>query len=291
MNTANHSPLFNFAVVNGECRPVDEVLVSIFNKAIFASFGVYEAVKIQGGRLFYLEEHLRRLFKSAELIELELGVEAPTLTAWVQQLCRLDPQATWRLLIIAFGSIDPGERPIIAMRAEPLPTYPDRLYQEGARAILYEGQRAKPACKSLNTLVNFLARRAATRLGALEGLLHHNGYLTEGARSNLFVVQQGQLLTPPAGAVLSGITRDIIVQVMADTAAPVSEAPLSTTVSQYDELFISSTSMHVMPITRLDDRPIGAGQVGPVTKLAMERFAAHYRQVMEAMLCGQPEQS
>ena len=282
MDNVNDSPIFNFAIVNGERRPVDKALVSIFNKAIFASFGVYEAVKIQRGRPFYLEEHLHRLRQSADLIDLQLNVDGPTLNGWVEQLCRLEPQATWRLLIIAFGSIEAGDRPIVAMRAEPLPTYPDQLYQAGAQAILYEGQRTMPACKSLNTLVNFLARRAATRRGALEGLLHHNGHLTEGARSNLFAVRAGRLMTPPAGEILSGITRDIIVQVMVETAYPVQEARLSTDLSLYDEFFISSTSMHVMPITQIDGQPVGAGQVGPVTKLAMERFEAHYRQVMEA---------
>lgn len=281
MDNVDYSPIFNFAIVNGERRPVDEALVSIFNKAIFASFGVYEAVKIQRGCPFYLEEHLYRLRQSADLIDLELGFDESALIGWVNQLCRLDPGATWRLLIIAFGSIGNNARPIVAMRPEPLPTYPDRLYQEGARAVLYEGQRAMPGCKSLNTLVNFLARRAATRNGALEGLLHHNGHLTEGARSNLFAVRDGRLMTPPAGEVLSGITRDIIVQVMADTEYPVVEAPLSNALSLYEEFFISSTSMHVMPVTEINGQPVGAGQVGPVTKLAMEHFERHYRQVME----------
>jgi branched-subunit amino acid aminotransferase/4-amino-4-deoxychorismate lyase len=149
---------------------------------------------------------------------------------------------------------------------------------------LYEGQRSLPACKSLNTLVNYLARRAAIRVGALEGLLHHHGQLTEGARSNIFTVRRGQLITPPATDVLSGITRDVILQVMQDTAYPVVEAPVPVDVSWYDESFISSTSMHVMPITQINGQPVGNGRVGPVTHLVMDRFAAHYRRVMDAGL-------
>lgn len=280
MNNAKSSPIFNYAVVNGRRQPVNQARVSIFNKAIFASFGVYEAVKVDRGRPFYLEEHLHRLARSAELLEMDLGVGAPVLGQWFNQLKQIDPTATWRLVIIAFGSVEPGSQPIIAMRAEPLPTYPAELYRQGAAAVLYPGQRAMPACKSLNTLVNYLARRAATRAGALEGLLHHHGYLTEGARSNLFAVQQGRLVTPPAAEVLSGITRDIIVQVMAGTPYPVEEAPLPVDLSLYEEIFISSTSMHVMPITRINGRPVGSGKIGPVTRLAMEKFAGHYRQVM-----------
>ncbi len=272
--------IFNYAILNGELLPVDQAQISIFNPAVFASFGVYEAVKVDQGRPFYLEEHLYRLLKSAQMIDLVLEVDVATLVDWFNRLRQVEPQASWRLRIIVLGATE-ADSPIIAMQPEVLPTYPARFYQEGATAVLYPGQRAIPLCKSLNTLVNFLARRAATRVGALEGLLHHDGYLTEGARSNLFVVRQGELITPPAGEVLSGITRDVILQVLAGTAYPVIEAPVSTDLSLYDEFFISSTSMHVMPITQIDGQLIGTGQVGPVTQVAMARFEAHYRRVIE----------
>lgn len=280
MNGHNRSSIFEYAILNGECIPAAQAQVSIFNQALLSSFGVYEAIKVERGRPFYLEGHLQRLLKSAQMLDLALEVEVAMLVNWFELLNQVDPQATWRLTIIAFGAVAAGDWPIIAMQPEPLRTYPDQLYRDGAQAVLFEGQRALPACKSLNTLVNFLARRAATQAGALEGLLHHAGYLTEGARSNLFAVRQGQLVTPPASAVLSGITRDLIVQVMKDTPYPVFEAWLSTDLSGYDEFFISSTSMHVMPVTRVGGQQIGSGQVGPVTKLAMNRFQAHYRQVM-----------
>lgn len=272
--------IFDYAVVNGQLMPLEQAQISLFNKAYFSSFGVYESVKVDQGRPFYLEEHLRRLHKSAAMLELELGVDVPTLAHWAGLLCQLDPQATWTLRILALGPVEAGGKPLIGMQPEPLVTYLPAFYESGASAVLYEGQRALPRCKSLNTLVNTLARRAATQVGALEGLLHHHGYLTEGSRSNLFVVRQGQLLTPPETDILSGITRDIIGQLMSDTDHPVTEASLPIDLSLYEEAFISSTSMHVMPITRIGNVLIGEGRVGPVTRLAMERFARHYRRVM-----------
>ena len=272
--------IFDYAVINGKCMPFNQAQISIFNKALFFSFGVYETVKVDRGHPFYLENHLRRLLKSAAMLELDLGVDTATLAAWFDQLLQVDPQATWSLKILGIGAIEAGQNPIIAMQADLLPTYPDVFYQTGATAVLYEGQRALPACKSLNTLVNYLARRAALRAGTLEGLLHHQGFLREGSRSNLFVVRQGQLITAPETEVLSGITRDIIVRAMQETAHPVVAAPISIDLSLYEEIFVSSTSMHVMPITRIDEQPIGSGQVGPVTRLAMERFAQHYYQIM-----------
>ena len=266
---------FAHAILNGNLLPFDQACVPLNNKALLSAFGVYETIKVERGRPFYLEEHFRRLLHSAGMLGINLGVDGSTLVDWFEPLAKLYPAATYSLRMLALGAID-SAGPLIAMWPEPLPTYPADLYQHGAAAILYEGQRAIPACKSLNTLVNTLARQAATRAGALEGLLHHHGYLTEGARSNLFVVQQGQLFTPPAAGVLSGITRDVVLQVMQPTAYPISEVPLPVDISLYDEIFISSTSMHVMPITRIDGQPVGTGRVGPVTQLVMTHFAAHY---------------
>jgi branched-subunit amino acid aminotransferase/4-amino-4-deoxychorismate lyase len=271
--------IFTHAILNGDLLPFDQARVPLNNKALLSAFGVYENIKIERGRPFYLEDHFRRLLHSAGMLAIDLGVNVPILVGWFEHLAQTSPTATYSLRVVALGALD-SAGPIIAMWPEPLPTYPAELYQNGAAAVLYEGQRAIPACKSLNTLVNTLARRAATRAGAVEGLLHHHGYLTEGARSNLFVVRQGQLFTSPITEVLSGITRDVVLHVMQPTAYPVSEAPLPVDISLYDEVFISSTSMHVLPITRIDDRPVGAGRVGPVTQLVMTHFAAHYYHLM-----------
>jgi branched-subunit amino acid aminotransferase/4-amino-4-deoxychorismate lyase len=274
--------IFDYAILNGELLPVGQPQVSIFNPVFFAGFGVYETVKVDRGRPFYLESHLRRLRQSAQMIDLELEIEVETLTAWFEKLRCVEPQATWSLKIIALGAVEAGAGPIIGMQPTPLPTYPADYYRHGAAAILYEGRRFMPQCKSLNMLINYLARREAIRAGALEGLLHHNGVLTEGSRSNLFAVRQGQLVTPPETTVLSGITREIIMQVMKETDHPVTETPLPVDLSLYEELFISSTSMHVMPVVRINDSPIGSGQVGPITKSVMSYFETHYRQVMDS---------
>jgi branched-subunit amino acid aminotransferase/4-amino-4-deoxychorismate lyase len=273
--------IFDYAILNGKLLPIEQAQIPIFNKAIFSSFGVYETMKVERGRPFYLHEHLYRLFNSAEMIELELGVDIATLTDWFEKLVKVDPQATWVLRMLALGAVEVSAGPIIAMWPEALPTYPSTFYYDGAAAILYEGQRAIPACKSLNALVNYLARRAAIRAGALEGLLHHEGHLTEGARSNIFAVRQGQLVTPPSSEVLSGITRDVILQVMQETDDPVVEAPVPLDLSLYEEFFISSTSMHVMPITQINGQPVGDGRVGPITKMVMAGFEAHYYQTMD----------
>jgi branched-chain amino acid aminotransferase len=272
--------IFDFALLNGQLLPVSEAQVPVTNKALFASFGVYETIKVVQGRPFYGDEHLERLLISAGLLHIDLQIDVSTLHYWFKMLADVDRGATWSLRILALGAVEPDVLPFIAMWAEPLPTYARSLYQEGATAILFAGQRSLPACKSLNTLVNFLARREAQQVGALEGMLHHKRQLTEGSRSNVFAVRQGQLITPPAAEVLSGITREVILQVMQDSDTPVVETLLPVDISLYDEFFISSTSMHVMPITQIDNRPVGKGRVGPITREVMARFEVHYREIM-----------
>lgn len=274
-----NSEIFNYVVVNGQVMPAEAAQTWLFNPAYFYSFGVYETVKIDQGRPFYLREHLQRLLNSAAMIDLDLRVDVETLAIWFDRLHDLDRAATWSLKMLGLGELSGGQ-PLVGLQALPLTTYPDHFYTRGAKAILYEGERALPRCKSLNTLVNYLAGAKARQAGALEGLLHSNGYLSEGSRSSLFAVQGGRLLATPEAKVLPGITRDVLSQVMQATDCPIIEADLSVDLSLYEEMFITATSMHVMPITEVDGQPIGHGQVGPITQLAMERFNARYRAVI-----------
>jgi branched-subunit amino acid aminotransferase/4-amino-4-deoxychorismate lyase len=276
----NSSEIFNYVVVNSKRMRSPEAQTWLFNPAFLASFGVYETIKIDRGRPFYLEEHFCRLIRSAEMIGLDLQVDLATLVQAFESLIEIDRTATWTLKILGLGALETISEPITAFQSLPLATYPAHFYEEGATAVLYEGKRALPLCKSLNTLVNHMARQKAGRYKTIEGLLHNDGYLTEGSRSSLFVVKNGHLLTAPQELVLPGITRDVLIEVMQETAHPVGEELIPAELSLYDELFITSTSMHVMPITMVEGRPIGSGQVGPVTKLAMERFNQHYRQYM-----------
>ena len=146
------------------------------------------------------------------------------------------------------------------------PLQPTRLpfIAKGATAITFEGQRSLPQAKTLNTLVSFLAQRYARAAGVHEGLLHHDGHLTEGSNSNLFAVIDDTLLTAPAQQVLSGVARDMVFHVAGQDGIPLRETDLQLSdLPRWDECFITSTSRHVMPLTAIDGRPVGDGRVGP----------------------------
>ncbi len=267
---------FTHASVNGEIVAFEKAQVSLAHPIFTTSFGVYESIQMNLGRPFHLEDHIERLQYSADLI----GTPMPTqesLLQWAIALIETLPPVSYSIQILALGDTSFKTDTIVVFVPKPIITYPEALYLAGAKAITYPGKRAIPQCKSFNTLINHLARVEARQQGALEGLLTHNNELHEGARSNLFVVEAAtnRLLTPPASKVLSGITRDIVLQVMQDSPYLVQERAILLN-TPFSEMFLTSTSMHVMPITSLDGQKIGDGQLGAVSKEAMKRFRQYY---------------
>jgi len=269
---------FQYVILNGRMRPATEAKVSLFSPALFSSFGVYESVEVVESVPFHLQDHLSRLAESAEMIELKLPYSTYDIVSWVDQLIRENGNRDCNLRIIALGVTQAEDEALVTILPQSLPRYPDSYYSEGAEVITFAGSRALPTCKSLNTLVNYLARRQAVRAGVHEAILLTGGEMTEGSRSNIFAVCRDEIHTPPAERVLSGITRDITIRLALEAGYRVLETPLSLTdLPQFSEFFITSTSMHVIPIVRIGGAHVGQGHVGPVTLDLMDRFERYHR--------------
>jgi branched-chain amino acid aminotransferase len=269
---------FQYVILNGRTRPATEAKVSLFSPALFSSFGVYESVEVVEGVPFHLQDHLSRLAESAEMIELSLPYSTYDIASWVSQLIRENGNRDCLLRIIALGVTQAEDEALVAILPQPLPCYPDSYYSEGAAVITFAGSRALPTCKSLNTLVNYLARRQAVRAGVHEAILRTDGEMTEGSRSNIFAVCRDEIRTPPVDRVLSGITRDITVRLALEAGYRALETPLNLMdLSQFSEFFITSTSMHIIPVVRIGGAHVGEGHVGPVTLDLMDRFERYHR--------------
>jgi D-alanine transaminase len=257
---------------NGVLIPPADASISVFNPAIYGAYGIYESMQVTRGVVFALKVHLQRLLRSAALLQLPLPADLATLEGWIADVLAANeaPECTLRLFVV--GADDGGE--VVAyIWPQPPTVFPTLLYRLGASAITFEGQRFLPEAKSLNTLVSYLARRQAQSAGAHEALLYHDGYLTEGANSNLFAVMDGVVLTSPVPQVLSGVTRDILLKLAARNGIVMREASLGLAdLTRWAECFITSTSRHVMPITVIDDKPVGSGRVGPLTAGLMVLF-------------------
>jgi branched-subunit amino acid aminotransferase/4-amino-4-deoxychorismate lyase len=260
--------------------PPARASVSIFNPAIYGAYGVYESLQVTRGAIFALKEHLRRLEHSAALLDLPLPADLLTFEAWCHEVLKANQATECTLRLFVVGG-EGGEAATAYLWPQPPTIYPPSYYAQGVPVITFEGQRFMPEAKSLNTLASTMARRRARALGAHEGLLHHDGFLTEGAVSNLFAVIDGAVVTPPAGTVLSGVTRDIVMRQAARGGLPITEAPLPMReMAVWQECFITSTGRHVMPVASVDGCPVGDGRVGPLTRRLGALFEDCFRQTV-----------
>lgn len=266
---------------NGTLIPPQLASVSVFNPAIYGAYGVYESMQVRHGTIFALKEHLHRLDRSARLLGLPLPADLNMIEKWCHEVITANDAAESTLRVTVIGA--EAERPSTAYLWPQRPAvFPARYYEEGVSVVTFEGQRFMPEAKSLNTLVSFLARRKAWAAGVHEALLWHDGLVTEGSSSNVFAVQDDVLVTPPAHQVLSGVTRDLVIGLARSDGIRVSERLLPlVTMTEWSECFITSTSRHVMPVSVIDQQPLGNAHVGPLTRRLMTLFESCFHNAVE----------
>ncbi len=278
----------NIAVLNGRLMPLSKATVSVEDRGYTFGDGVYEVVRVYRGTPFLLREHLKRFTRSAEAIGLPLTPPPARWERWVTQAIKASRYDEAKIYFSFTRGVAPREH---VFPAEPKPT---RLItvrpvtppspashdpHQGVRVVTMPDLRwGRCDIKSLNLLPNILAKQQAKRQGAFEAILVRPGVgVTEGASSNLFVVMRdGTVCTPPVGpAILTGVTREAVMAVARRDGIAVIEAPIDLdTVSTAAELFLTGTLTEIAPITRWDDRVVGDGRPGPVTRRLMQSFQA-----------------
>jgi branched-chain amino acid aminotransferase len=274
-------------MIDGELRPPGAQLVSVFDRGFLYGDSVFETIRTYGGAPFELKEHLGRLARSARLVFIDLPVPLETLEAEVLAAIAAanNPECYVRLMVTRGQGtlgLDPSlaERPLRVLIVQPLNLPARHHYEAGIAAISYRTQRQVDATSAVgakvgNYLVSVLAMREAGRAGALEALIvDGHGCVLEGGSSNVFLVQGGVLVTPDVSAgILAGITRAHVLAVASELGIPVElRTPSLDEAHAADELFISSSIRELMPVVRLDDRPIGAGRPGPVFARVLAAF-------------------
>lgn len=270
-----------FVVCNGELIPPGVATVSVLGNTLYGAFGVYESIQLWNGVVFHLDDHLERLLASADAISLPLSGDLAAHRKWVHQLIQSEgspPDATIRLFAVGPEKAEPSRS---FLWLEPLHPPSPEMVRAGVGAVSYQAERALPTVKSLNTLVNTLARHAAQAAGEHEGLLvDAAGNVREGASSTFYVVRDGNLLIPPAEDILEGVTLQIVLNLAGEASVPVRRVALPLAErDHWDEAFLTSTSRHILPLVRLDGKAIGAGVPGPVTEALSRRFEAYFEQV------------
>lgn len=244
----------NFFSKNGEILPVSQAFIPLSNIAYQYGFGVYETIKLRNRILYFIKQHIERLFLSAKLLELEHPFTKELVEEWIEELISENYVESCNIKIILLGGKTAQDAELFILLLNPL--YPDRkLYSQGAKvqSVFYE--RFLPHAKSLNMLQSYLAFTKAQRNGCYDALLlDKNNNILEGTRTNFFIIKDKTLITAPKEMVLEGVTRQVVFTVAQKNGYSVKEASIPiTSLSDYDGTFLTSTSSNIMPLNQVDD--------------------------------------
>ncbi len=285
----------SIAYLNGNFMPLDEARISPLDRGFLFADGVYEVIPAYRGKLFRLAEHLDRLDASLAAIELPNPLPRTDWTILFNSLIEQNGSGNiYIYLQVTRGAaakrdhafpVPPVAPTIFAMTgqiATPAADMPDTT--TGVAAITLDDIRwSRCDIKSVALLANVLMRQQAVSEGASEAILIRDGFATEGSASNFFIVKCGVIVTPPKShLILPGITRDLLVELAREHGMPVEEKEVTEVeLKSAEELWISSSTREVVPVTRLNGHPINSGKPGPVWK----QMARHYVD-FKRVLCG-----
>jgi branched-chain amino acid aminotransferase len=278
--------------VNGRVTDQEHAVISVFDHGFLYGEGVYETLRTYNGQPFLFDRHMRRLRKSAGMLALAVpmtNAEIDTRFRETMSTAGLGDgpgrEAYIRILVtrgVGELTYDPAAtpNPSIVVIVKPNVAPPPEVFERGVRVSLVGVVRnhpgtVNPVIKSNNLLNNALAMQEAYRSGGYEGVMrNYKGELAECTQSNLFIVKDGAALTPPLDAgLLPGITREFLFEVGADAGIPVREAVLrDADLFGADESFLTSTTREVVPIVQVDDRTIGGGAPGPITRALLDGY-------------------
>jgi len=267
--------------LNGEILPMADARIGVEDRGFQFADGVYEVVRLYGGRAFTFKEHLDRLERSAEGIKLALPISRPDLEAGLLKLVERSGVQEGMIYLQATRGVAPrnhvfpkpvaggvaGNGTVVAY-CRPLPPVDGPGQGAGAKLLPVADERWKRCwIKSIALLPNVLAKNQAVSLGYDEAAFVENGVVTECSASNLFAIINGRVVTHPVGPkVLPGITRAVLFECAAELRIGVDERPLTEKeVANAGELFITSTTREVSWVSHWGDKTIGMGRCGPVT--------------------------
>ena len=278
--------------LNGEFMPIEQARIPVLDRGFIFGDGVYEVIPVYSRHPFRLVEHLRRLQDSLNSIKLVNPHEDQTWMRLIKRLVELnDPQDQSLYMHITRG---PAKRdhafpqvinPTVFLMSNPLTTPPLQQVREGVCAITAVDNRwLRCDIKAIALLPNVLLRQEAVEAGCVEAVLLRDGFMTEGAASNIFVVADGVMLAPPKNhRMLPGITYDVVLELARTNGIrhEIREIPESE-LRGAQEVWLTSSTKEVLAITRLDDTPVGNGKPGPIFARLYALYQDYKNQVMRS---------
>jgi branched-chain amino acid aminotransferase len=274
----------NIIYAGGAFVNEQDAAVSVLDHGLLYGDGIFEGIRAYNGRVFKLDRHLDRLFDSAKALRLEMPRRRAEIEAIVLETCARNAIVDGYIrLVVTRGRGDLGIDPRSCGRAELIVIVRRSMamYEPSAGVTVVTSSFRRPppdtlspSVKSLNYVNNVLARMEANDRGADEALvLDVNGYVAEATADNVFIVTGEGLLTPPTATNLKGITRETVIEIAARLELPVAERAFTLfDVWTAREAFLCGTGAEIVPVLSADLRPIGSGEVGPVTERIMRAY-------------------
>lgn len=270
------------AFINGRFLPLAEASVSIEDRGFQFGDGVYEVIRTYGGRPFKLDAHLARLNRSAEAIHLRQPYSLGQWVDYIAEGLRLASFPEAKIYVQITRGAAPRDHayapdidPTIVMTIRDLRPLAAAVQAAGVDTMTVDDLRwGRCDIKSINLLANVLARQQAKQAGVFESILVRDGEVTEGAVSNVIVVEHRTLITAPEGPrILSGVTREVVLALARQEGLAIQEKyPSQKQLYGASEVFLTGTTVEVLGVVRVDGKPIGDGHPGPVTRSLAKRF-------------------
>ncbi|MBI3607191.1 MAG: aminotransferase class IV [Nitrospirae bacterium] len=271
--------------------PDRDAAVSVHDRGFRYGDGVFDTLRVYDGRPFLIDEHVGRLVASSKTLGIGGLPPGDALSALIREVITRNGfgNALVRTTVTRGVSDgwepDPTARPSVVVVGRPFSGYPAHLYRDGASIVVttirIPASPPDPVLKSLNRLAQIQAKREAMARGADEAVLCTDaGLVAEGSVSNVFCVDAGRIITPPASVgLLPGITRGVVIDLARREGLACDETPFGLEDLQgADEVFLTSTGMEVLPVTRVDGRPIGLGRPGPIASALRRLYHVRVRE-------------
>lgn len=287
--------------IDGKYCDKEDAKISVFDHGVLYGDGIFEGIRAYNGRIFRLDEHLKRLEESANAILLKLPMPVKEIEAAILETVRQNKlKDAYIRLVVTRGVGDLGldmrkckDGATLFIIADRIELYPEEFYEKGLTVITstirQKGlDQVTPGVKSLNYLANILARAEATAAGAQEAiLLNATGHVSECSGDNIFFIKDGKIFTPPTSAgILVGVTRNVVMELC---EKKLGVKVIERNFPRYDlysadEVFLTGTGAEVIAAVKIDGRIIGKGVCGPTTK----KLIGHFRDYANSAAAGTP---
>jgi D-amino acid aminotransferase len=269
--------------LNNAMFDADSAFVSARDSGFLYGAGLFETMRSRNGAVFAIDDHLDRLFNSAKVLGIPHKYERDYIADAIMQTLAANELSDARIRLTLTGGPTgvsaEKQKGTLVITATPFEPYPAEYYEKGALAVLcqFRQNTADPICghKTCNYLSRLLALDGARQRGAVESLwFTTDNHLAEGCVSNVFLVKDSKVFTPPTSTpVLPGIARKYVLQVASENAVEVTEKDLFISdLLAADEVFITNTLMQILPIAAVEAHIVGDGKVGVITKKLADEF-------------------